>query len=157
MSTGSSTPSGGHRPPRPFDDEVLRSLRARQRDLMDVLADDVREPLMPFVEGEPPALASAALERSLRERVEEIVGGTEELRDFLQRSRRTRFAELRRDIIEARYLELAGDAPAGMDAELAAAVSEIDPAATHPTAEEVMLLARIVPLIAWPDHLASQG
>ncbi|HUZ10322.1 MAG TPA: hypothetical protein VMU76_09160 [Acidimicrobiales bacterium] len=140
---------------RQFSDDALLSMRARQRELMEVLAEDVRDPLMPYVEGTPPLSTPVACERALRERVERVIEEHGELRTYLERSRRSRFAELRRTVIEGHYSELAGDAPAGMDEELSFAVSEIDDTVAQPTYEEIALLARIVPLMAWADYFGA--
>ena len=154
MGTDRYTTESGQPDTEP-DQQDLAVRRARQRQLLAVLDDDVREPLLPFVEGRPAAGGAGLQERALRERVERIIEENPTLSGFLARSRRTRFARIRRDVIESRYLELAGDAPAGMDEELASAVAEIDPEVGQPSVEEGALLARIVPLMAWADHLAS--
>ena len=139
---------------RPFDDHVLRSLRLRQRELLEVLVENVRDPLMPYLELGSAPEADVTCERALRERIEQVIAENALLQDYLGRSRRSRFAELRRRVIEGHYLELAGDAPAGMDEELSFAASQIDVTVAQPTYEEISLLARIVPLAVWADQVA---
>lgn len=150
-----SSLASGDQVDSPFDDEVFRALRARQREIMTVLPGDVSSPLMPSIRGGTPDGDPIAIERALRERLEQLIDQNPDLESYLARCRRTHLAELRRSVIERSYRELAGDAPAGMDEELDVAIADIDGTTASPSYEENALLIRFVPLLAYADHYST--
>lgn len=143
----------------PFVDAKLLELRRSQREVLLSLPDDVREPLLPSIESAlgPPPDDCPLVERALRERVVAVIESIPDLESYLERARRHRFATAIIATIDERYRELAGDAPAAMDEERGEAELRADPSVVTPTYEEQMALARIVPFVAWADHLAERA
>jgi hypothetical protein len=136
----------------------LAELRRQQAELLAVIPPDIREPLMPDVTGNWKAPDQPVVtEMALRERVADLVSTDERLGSYLERARRHVLATAIVDMIGAHYNELAADAPMAMDEELGRARTELDPAVPSPSYEEMTDIAKLVPLIAWADHLQSLG
>jgi hypothetical protein len=139
-----------------FTGPRLTELRRQQAELLAIIPDDVRDPLMPDIGGTWKAPRRPRVtEAALRERVADLVASEERLGAYLDRARRHLFATAITDMIGVHYHELAADAPAAMDDELARAKVDLDPTVATPSWEETTDVARIVPLIAWADHLQS--
>jgi len=140
-----------------FVDEALLDLRRRHGEILAVIPPDVRDPSLPCVDpGLDSHVADARLlERALRERAEALIASEALLSTYLDRARRHAFASAIASTIVTRYRELAGDAPAGMDMELKEAEGLLDATVTLPDYAESMVIARLLPLIAWADHLAA--
>jgi hypothetical protein len=139
----------------PFGDVDLVQLRREQREVLTVIPPRYRDPLEPAGGGEADLaeLDARVLERALRERVAELLTGAE-LADYLARARRHRFASALEEFVSARHRDLAGDAAEAMEDELERARQGRDATVENPSYEELMLVARIVPLLVWSDRLA---
>jgi hypothetical protein len=140
--------------------EALGAQRERQRRLLALVPDHIREVLVPAIDlmkPLPSGVERELQERDLRARVDALIGEEQLLSDYLARARRHHAARTISTIVSQRFTELAADGPEAMDLEGARAKTELDRGVESPTYEEGMLLARMVPLLAWADHLAGSG
>jgi len=140
----------------PFVDAAMHELRRRQHEFLDLLPENVRDPLLPACSVVPSPDEGPLVERALRERVEALLAGSEPLGAYMERVRRDRLASALADFVGRRWLEVAGEAATAMEAEVEAAKEALDPAVATTTPEEWTALARVVPLIAWADQLAAR-
>jgi hypothetical protein len=140
------------------DDEDLDAQRARQRRVMALVPDPIREMLMPAIDPARPVASGVERElqeRDLRRRVDDLIVEEAQLSDYLARARRHHAARTISTFVAQRYTELAADGPEAMDLERVRAMADLDAGADSPTYEEGILLARMIPLLAWADHLAT--
>ena len=138
----------------PFGDADLVRMRREQREVLAVIPPRYRDPLEPAGGGEQeiPDDEARVLERALRERAAELLAGVA-LADYFVRARRHRFASALHGFVSARHRDLAGDAAEAMEDELELARQGRDASVDNPSYEELMLLARVVPLLAWSERL----
>lgn len=142
---------------QPFIDAAMHELRRRQHEVLLLLPDHVRDPLLPAGSLPPSPDEGPLVERALRERVDTLLTGSEVLTPYLERLRRDRLTAALARFVDRRWSELAGDAATAMEAEVAAANEALDPTVSATTPEEWAALARVVPLIAWADQLAARS